>query len=144
VAMAPFTILGVVAIVAGGTVAARISSHPAPVLVWMVAYLVLVVGVAQYALGLGQARLAARPPSRALVAAEWGAFNLGNAGVIVGTVVGGKTWVLVGSVLVIVTMLAFSLRVRAGSGRPWWLAGYHALAALILVSAIVGIGLSLG
>ena len=142
VAMAPFTLLGVAAIVAGGILAARISAQPWPTVVWLVAYLVLVVGVAQYALGLGQARLAARAPSLLFIALEWFVFNLGNAGVIAGTLAGHFHWVVAGSILVIIAMLAFAWGALGNRHHLLWRVGYYALVALIFASALVGLVLS--
>src|SRR5699024_650605 len=110
--------------------------------VWLVAYLVLVVGVAQYALGLGQARLAARAPSLLFIALEWFVFNLGNAGVIAGTLAGHFHWVVAGSILVIIAMLAFAWGALGNRHHPLWRVGYYALVALIFASALVGLVLS--
>jgi hypothetical protein len=137
--MLPFTALGVAAIVAGGIVAARTAAHPVPVLVWMVAYLVLVAGVAQYTLGVGQARLASRIPSPLFIALEWLAFNLGNAAVIAGTLIGATWWVIGGSILFALAVLAFAWGTAASPRRIFWLAAYLALIALLVASAIVGV-----
>lgn len=138
-AMMPFTLLGGAAIVTGGILAARFAAHPVPVLLWLVAYLVLVVGVAQYALGWGQTRLAARTPPVYFVAVEWLTFNLGNAGVIAGTLRGNFRSTVAGSILVIIAMLLFAVGVVGSRRHPWWQIPYYALAALILASAVVGI-----
>ncbi len=136
--MAPFTLLGVMAIVAGGLLAARISGRPIPVLVWLVAYLVLVVGVAQFALGWGQARLAARLPPY-LVALEWLIFNLGNAGTVAGTLAGLYRMTIAGSILVAIAMPLFTWGLIGSRRHPLWQIPYYALAALIFASAIAGI-----
>lgn len=136
-AMLPFTIVGGAAIVAGGMIAARQSFYPIPVMVWMVAYLVLVVGATQYALGFGQARLADQIPSESFVALQWLAFNLGNAGVIAGTLCNQLALTIAGSVLVIAAMLLFIWGGR-GSRHFWWRLAYYLLAVLIGASAIVG------
>src|SRR5689334_18409429 len=77
-AAAPFAAAGAACIVAGGLVAAATAQAPSQLASWTTAYLVLVVGVAQAALGTGQALLTARPPGRPGIAAELTAWNGGN------------------------------------------------------------------
>ncbi|MGH8129146.1 MAG: hypothetical protein ACRETC_12460 [Gammaproteobacteria bacterium] len=137
----PFAVLGGVAIIAGGLVAAAVARHPAQHLVWMSAYLVLIVGVAQCVFGVGQALLSQRAPSRALVWVEWIVFNLGNAGVIAGTLLGGFVLVFVGTALFAAGIVLFLVATH-GSWRAGWLAGYRLLLGLILVSSLVGLALS--
>ena len=60
---------------------------------WAVAYLVLVGGVAQIAVGVGQALHTTTRVSPRVVAAEFTAFNLGNAGVLLGTLL-ETTWLV--------------------------------------------------
>ncbi|TAL95934.1 MAG: hypothetical protein EPN69_05000 [Rhodanobacter sp.] len=51
----PFLVVCALAIVGGGALAAAMAHAPSRKLMWAVAYLVLVVGVTQAALGVGQA-----------------------------------------------------------------------------------------
>ncbi|MDN5770907.1 MAG: hypothetical protein L0H24_08450, partial [Microlunatus sp.] len=81
----PFAGVGLAAVVAGGLIAAAIAHAPTQPLVWLVAYLVLVVGVAQAALGVGQHRLADHRLTTTQLWTEFALYNLGNAAVIVGT-----------------------------------------------------------
>lgn len=133
--------LGGAAIIAGGLVAAAVARNPARYLVWMSAYLVLIVGVAQCVFGVGQALLSQHAPSRALVWSEWTVFNLGNAGVIAGTLLGRFGLVLAGTLLFVAGIVLFLVGTR-GSWRAGWLAGYRILLGLILASSLVGLVLS--
>lgn len=138
----PFVALGALAIIAGGLTAAAVAHRPAQSLVWMSAYLVLVVGVVQIIFGAGQARLASAPPGAGLVIAEWWVFNLGNAAVIAGTLL-GRFWIVFAGTLWFVAGIALFLhgtRRTAGGGL---VLAYRALLVLILVSSLVGLGLSL-
>lgn len=140
---APFAVVGIVSIIAGGLVAAVTASVPTRHSSWAVAYLVLVVGVAQVALGLGQALLAAHAPSPRVVAWQFSAFNAGNAGVLLGTLAGNTLVVDVGGAL-LATALALLLRaVRGGGARGGWaLNAYRLLIAIVLVSIPIGLLLS--
>ena len=140
-AVRPFAWLGVAAIIAGGLVAAAVAHRPVQQLVWMSAYLVLIVGVAQIVFGAGQAWLSERAPSRSWVAGEWVIFNLGNAGVIAGTLAGSFDLVAAGTALFALGIALF-LRVRGGTHRAWLLA-YRILLGLIFLSSLVGLGLTL-
>lgn len=137
----PFVALGVAAIVGGGLAAAAVAPHPTSQLVWMSAYLVLVVGVVQIVFGAGQARLASVPPAAGFLTAEWLVFNLGNAAVIAGTLL-GRFWIVFAGTLCFATGIALFLsgtRKTAGGG---WVLAYRVLLILIFVSSLVGLGLS--
>jgi hypothetical protein len=138
----PFLALGGVAIVAGGLVAALEAHQPVQVLVWMSAYLVLVVGVAQIVFGAGQAWLSGCVPSTGWIAAEWVVLNLGNAGVIAGTLCDRFAWVLAGTALFAAGILLFLLGTR-GAVRRGWATGYRVLLGLMFLSSLVGLALSI-
>lgn len=140
-AAAPFLALGAAAIIAGGLVAAAVAHDPRQELVWMSAYLVLIVGVAQLVFGAGQAWLAPRPPTAALVAVEWIVLNLGNAGVVGGTLAGRFSLVLAGTLLFAAAIALFLYGSR-GADRSRWLLGYRILLGLIFLSALTGLALS--
>jgi hypothetical protein len=140
-AAAPFATLGVAAVLAGGATAAAIAYHPSEHLVWMVAYLVLVVGAMQVVFGAGQAWLAGRPPSVAVAWGQWILFNLGNAGVIGGTLCNRPEIVAAGTLLFVVAIAWFLFGVGHCRMRAWGNA-YRVLLALILLSACVGLVIS--
>lgn len=137
----PPAVLGVAAVVLGGLVAAVTTpagwAHGA----WAAAYLVLVTGVAQIGLFVGQAALATTPPSRALVTTEVVGWNLGSAAVILGTLASTPAVVTAGGVLLVVCLglLVYGVRGRR-AGRLLWL--FRLLVLLLLVSIPVGLVLS--
>ncbi|HEX6197148.1 MAG TPA: hypothetical protein VFZ63_13135 [Jiangellaceae bacterium] len=136
----PLAAAGAASVVAGGLVAAFTAAVPSEHGAWVAAYLVLVAGVAQLGLGVGQALLAPRPPSRRLVAAELIAWNGGSAAVIAGTLLDAVLLVDAGGVL-LVFALALLVRGVRGSGRRggWWLQLYRLLATVVLVSVPIGL-----
>ncbi len=138
----PFAWLGVAAVIAGGLVAAAVAHRPMQQLVWMSAYLVLIVGVAQIVFGAGQAWLSERAPSPGWVAGEWIVFNLGNAGVIAGTLAGSFGGVAAGTALFALGAALFLWGTRGGV-RGGWLLGYRLLLGLVLLSSLAGLALSL-
>lgn len=134
-----FVTIGTAAIVFAGlfsAVTARSASYHSA---WFVAYLVLVVGIAQVALGLGQWRLASRHVSLPLLIAELILFNLGNAGVILGTLTASAIWVDVGSALLIIALGFFGWMVWQPRRRGAALWAYWALVVVLGMSVIVGI-----
>lgn len=140
-AATPFLMAAALAVVGAGIVAAAVAHAPSQPLVWMIAYLVLVVGVAQAALGGAQAWLSLSPPSRTFCATQFILFNAGNVGVIGGTL--GSSWpvVLAGTLLFTVALAMFlysSWRARSG-----WLSQLHRLLVLVLFGgATIGLVLS--
>ncbi|MCZ2104568.1 MAG: hypothetical protein LC137_09320 [Burkholderiales bacterium] len=138
---APFTWLGVAAIVAGGALAAAIAHRPAQNLVWLVAYLVLVVGVAQYVLGAGQAALARRALPAGVLWGEWALLNLGHLGVIGGRLAELFTAVLVGTLAYAAALAWFVLALRGGVAGTRLLL-YRLFALFLLLSSLVGVALT--
>lgn len=134
-------LVGVGSIVGGGLVAAIVATDPSENGIWAAAYLVLVAGVAQVALGLGQSWLAERPPSREAVMSELALYNLGNAAVIGGTLV-DRTWpVDVGGMLLIAALAMYLWATRRARGGSMLLS-YRLLIAFVLVSIPVGLVLA--
>lgn len=143
----PFTAAGVGCVVAGGLVAAATAPAPSTHGSWAAAYLVLVAGVAQVALGWGQAALAPRLPARGRVAAQVGAWNLGNAAVLVGTLTGVLPLVDVGGVVLVIGLALLADAVRGGVRHDarsprWWLYGFRLLVVVLLVSIPTGLVLA--
>lgn len=136
-----FTATGFIAIIAGGLVAAAVARHPTQHLVWMSAYLVLIVGVAQIVFGAGQVWLSAKAPPPAWLAGEWIIFNLGNAGVIIGTLADSPALVAAGTVLFIIGIALFLIGTRGGP-RVGWLIGYRILLGLVFLTSLVGLALT--
>lgn len=141
IAAAPFAWLAGVAIVGAGFVAAAIAYDATQPLVWMVAYLVLVVGVMQAVFGIGQAWLAERVPGRATTWSQWLLFNVGNAGVIGGTLYKNTVIVAIATLLFALAIAWFLVGVRRCRRHRWGIV-YRVLLAFILVSACVGLVIS--
>lgn len=137
----PFSVVAALAIIGGGLVAAAIAYAPTQHTVWMVAYLVLVVGVAQFALGIGQALLAAGKPPVGLLASQCSIFNIGNAGVIAGTMLNLFPLVVAGGLLLVLALALFLYGVHNARGHSA-LYAYKAILVLICMSAIAGIFLA--
>ncbi|MEO9079320.1 MAG: hypothetical protein ABI268_08410 [Rhodanobacter sp.] len=138
VAATPFLVVAFVAIVAGGAVAAASAHAPNQRLVWMVAYLVLVVGVAQAILGGGQALLAHGLPSGRTRVAQCLLFNTGNAGVVVGTMSSALSLVWVGILLFVAALVMFLLATRVAN-KGWQLYVYRMILLLVGTGAIIGL-----
>jgi hypothetical protein len=108
---------------------------------WLAAYLVLVGGVGQVAMGV--ARLLRPGPADAarLGWSQVAAWNLGNALVIVGTLI-TLPWLVdvggLGCVVALALALLHARRLR-GTVRTW---GYRAVLAVLLVSVPVGLVLA--
>jgi len=135
-----FAWIGGASIVAGGLVAAVTGPLSLERGSWLAAYLVLVSGVAQLALGTGQARLSTAPSGRRIVLAELVSFNLGNAAVIAGTLAGMPIILDAGGLLLVIALACFIAAVRGSrSGPRWPLWVYRALIAILLVSIPVGL-----
>lgn len=138
---APFRLLGGAAIIGGGLIAAAIAHRPTQPLVWVAAYLVLVVGVAQYALGAGQTLLSARAASAPTVWGQWALLNVGHAGVMAGTLAGNFGLLAAGTILYGLAVAWLGWRVRGGR-QGIWLLGYRALIVGLLASSLAGLALS--
>lgn len=136
----PFLVVGGLGIVLGGLFSAISAGSPSYLAAWAVAYLVLVVGVAQVVLGLGQARLAVHPPSDGVVSAEVLTYNLANILVLGGSMFSLTSLTWAGAALIVVAMGLFIWAARgSGSKQRWWLYGYRAMIVVILISAPIGI-----
>ena len=150
-AAVPFTLAGTACTVAGGLVAAITATAPSEQGAWAAAYLVLVAGVAQVALGAGQAWLAPRPPSPRLLTAQFTGWNAGNAAVLAGTLLGVTSLVDAGGAVLAVAlgMLVHGTRgARAGGAgalaarRRWSLHVFRLLVVVLLVSIPIGLVLA--
>ncbi|MGH7876959.1 MAG: hypothetical protein ACRENM_04725, partial [Candidatus Dormibacteraceae bacterium] len=111
-AATPFVVTGLASITAGGLMSALTASAPSRHSSWLVAYLVLVVGVAQIAVGAGQAVLARRPISPAWLTLELLAFNVGNLLVVIGTLLYRPPLVDAGGTLFGIGLILFLAGVR--------------------------------
>ncbi len=142
-AAAPFVIVGVACVIVGGLVSAIAASAPSENSSWAVAYLVLVAGVAQVALGIGQSRMAPLPPGARVLIAEFIAWNIGNAAVIAGQLMGFELLIDAGGVLLLLGLALLFRGVRnavPGKGFPvWMLYAYRSVLLIILISIPIGL-----
>jgi hypothetical protein len=139
----PLVAVGIVCIIAGGLVAAATAPSPSEHGSWAAAYLVLVGGVAQVAFGIGQAVLAPETPSPRLIVSEFAGWNVGNAAVILGTLINVQALVIIGGALLVVTLGMLVWAVRGARVSPGWLTRtlwtYRVLVVIMLVSIPVGL-----
>lgn len=143
----PFTLPGVLCIVAGGLLAAVTASAPTQPTTWATAYLVLVGGVAQAGLGAGQI-LSTRYTPRLVIAAQVVGWNLGNAAVLVGALSNRTGLVDIGGALLVVVLILLTRALVTAGTRPvtglwrWLRYGYGLLIILLIVSIPVGLVLA--
>lgn len=139
-----FAWIGIGSIVAGGLVAAVTGPLELADGSWAAAYLVLVAGVAQLALGFGQGILSVERPSDAIVRSELAAWNLGAATTIAGTLTGSAVVTTIGAAATATALVMFLVGVRATdeTASGWIPMVYRGVAAVVLVSIPVGVALS--
>jgi hypothetical protein len=131
-----FGLFGAVAIVLGGLIAAGSAPTHSEVGAWAGAYLVLAGGVAQVAIGAGQALLARRPQDRVVVDAQLVLWNGGTVAVITGTATGTPALGDAGGLMLIVVLVLSVRAVRNVVGRG--ARAYRALMAILAVSVVIG------
>ncbi|MGV1037757.1 MAG: hypothetical protein ACOYD0_12140 [Candidatus Nanopelagicales bacterium] len=148
--------VGTSCVVLGGLVAAVTGPLGLGKGSWLSAYLVLVCGVSQLAMGVMGARVGGRQLSRRLGWTQFTTYNLANVTVIAGTLVGGLPFLIDAASVLLVVALGIALN-RSGtrsrsaeaavteavstSGRAvMW--GYRGLLVVLLVSIPVGMLLS--
>lgn len=133
--------LGGLAIVLGGLVAAVTGPFGWTKGSWAAAFLVLVAGVAQYAMGWMRADVADDRCGWVQVVG----WNLGGALVVLGTLVATPLLVDLGSLLLVVALalaLRADLRPRPAVRPRAMVVGYRLLLLVMLVSIPIGITLS--
>lgn len=97
-------VLGGCCVVLGGLVAAVTGPLTLDKGSWLAAYLVLVCGVAQYAIGSMHTRSDARYPRVARAWTQLACWNLGNVAVMAGTLTGAANVVDAGAVLLLIAL----------------------------------------
>lgn len=139
----PFRILGTAWIIGGGLTAAVTGPLSLEKGSWAAAFAVLIAGVAQYAIGVAQAALTARAPSRRNVVGELVAWNAGSIAVILGTVITMPLIVDLGGLLLVIALALMVVTVRGKSTGPVWAVWvYRILLIVILVSIPIGLVLA--
>lgn len=138
----PFVITAAVVTVGAGLLSAALAHNPTRLLMWMVAYLVLVGGVVQALLALVQAHLATSAPSGRWIACEWTLFNVGSLGVLLGRMVQVPWLGAAGTGMFVASLGLFFFALR-GSAHGAWLALYRAILLICILGAGTGLVLSL-
>lgn len=139
----PFVVIAFAGILLGGAVSAASAPSANYTASWAAAYLVLVVGVAQLALGIGQALLAPHQPSARIITAEAVVYNVANLAVLIGTLVDRTVIVDLGGVLMIAALVLFLVAVRgAQTQHRWLLHGYRTVIAILVVTTPIGLIIS--
>ena len=139
----PFLAVGALSIVAGGLTAAVTRPTGFALGSWLAAYLVLVAGVAQIALGVGQAWLARDAPRRAEVGVELATWNGAVVATIVGTLVGAPLVTTLAGAALVVALLRFLAGVRsARASSSATVVLYRLVVTIVLVSTPVGLALA--
>ena len=138
-----FGSVALLCVVAGGLVAAVTGPLQLEHGSWAAAYLVLVGGVAQGALGISQYFLAPRRFIGWKVVAELVAWNAASAFVIGGTLV-ASPWVVDGGGVLLVVALALMFQTvrRSGTKSGWALWVYRVLVVVVAVSIPIGLVLA--
>jgi len=139
----PFAVIAAAYIVAGGLVAAVSGPTDFAMGSWLAAFLVLVGGVAQLALGVGQGRLAVIAPPARTIYGEMTVWNVGAALTVIGSLAAVPAVTTVGSIAVAAALVLFLRGVGGGTyrlRRP--LLWYQILIWFVLLSTPVGIVLA--
>ena len=139
----PFLLCGSASVTLGGIAAAVSGPTGWEQGSWVAAFLVLVTGVGQIGLGMGQAFLAPRTPTPLTVAIECTLWNLGSLAVMVGTLMDAPLLVTLGGLVLLgsLALLADIGRTTKSQHRRLHRA-YQGLLLLLLVSTPIGITLS--
>ena len=144
----PFVVVGAVAVVAGGAVAAVTRPTGFELGPWLAAFLVLVGGVAQIALGAGQAWVADRVPASATVRSELAVWNVGLAATMAGSLLPDPLLTALGGVAVLIALALFLSATRphhdaAEPVAPRWARILYPLGiVVVLISTPIGLVLS--
>ncbi|MGO4692484.1 hypothetical protein [Glaciibacter sp. 2TAF33] len=139
----PASIFGTASVVVGGLVAAATGPLQLVHGSWAAAYLVLVNGVGQVALGTAQTALAPHPHSPAVLTTQLAAWNAGGAAVIGGTLVRVPQIVDAGGLLLVIALALMIRTVRGRTAGPRWaLWTYRLLLIIVLVSIPIGLVLA--
>ncbi|MEO7124400.1 MAG: hypothetical protein ABI400_15065 [Lacisediminihabitans sp.] len=136
----PFLILGGICIIAGGLISAVAAASPSYIASWAVAYIVLVAGVAQLILGIGQAQLASTQPPVWLIVVEVIALNLANVAVLIGSLAELRNLSYIGAALLVIALVLFVWAVRGHHSRSRLLLwAFRVIVVVLAVTAPIGL-----
>jgi hypothetical protein len=134
-----FVVAGAILILAGGFAAAIDGVTPSPHLSWASAYLVLVCGSAQIALGGGQALINSTRSRPHLVPYQFATFNLANASVLAGTLSGLSVVLDAGSALFLVALGLFAWGTKGADSHHTVTFFYRTALFVLGVSVPIGV-----
>ncbi len=135
----PFAVVGTACVIAGGILAAATANVSTEHTAWATAYLVLVCGVGQIVLGVA-AGLPNGPTRGWAVLAVFIGWNLANAAVLAGTLLGTEILVDFGGVLLALVLVEELIVVhKSRSPVPWLLPIFRSVVAIMLVSIPIGL-----
>jgi len=134
----PFAILGTVAIVGGSLLSAALAPTASYHSSWAVAYIVLVAGVAQVALGVGQTAVTDGRVSVGTVTVQAVLWNLGAIATVAATIGDIPVLLYLASAAQAATIVLFLVATRHGRSGVTLLT-LRVLSALLLVSIPTGI-----
>lgn len=139
-----FIIISFLAICLGGVLSAFTARKPTRFVMWLTAYLVLIVGVAQLGLAYSWLELNLHPGW--VTIAAFIVYNFGNIAVMLGRSLKGRTkwakyFVYKGGVLLAISM-AILLWGANGVALSWASVLFYTLTTIILVSMPIGLVLS--
>jgi hypothetical protein len=138
-----FVVVGVTWTTVGGLAAAVTRPLGWELGSWTAAFLVLVGGMAQVGLGVGQAWMGEVHPPARLRTTELVAWNAGVVLTVAGTFAGQPPVTSLGGVALAVALGSFLVATRERSARArGWQVAYRALVAVVLISIPIGLALS--
>lgn len=138
----PALLVALASVIAGGllsAVTAHAANRPAA---WASAYLVLVCGVGTGGLAVGRGLFSTAPLPTGRAVFELTAWLLGNALVLIGTLLRPPWLVEIGSALLVLALGSLVAGVRRGTGSRLLRGLFMALVIVLLVSIPVGVFLS--
>lgn len=140
-----FIVLGVMAILAGGLLSAYTAKSPSRLASWASAYLVLIVGIGQVGIGMILQHII-QDPGLFLTMLAFVAYNLGNAGVLIGTLYKDRKkhfrkYVDIGGGLHVISMVALIFLTNQAP-LSWPLVLLYLIIVTIMMSMPIGLKLS--
>jgi hypothetical protein len=139
----PFVVSGVACTIAGGLVAAVTRPLDLGLGSWLAAFLVLVGGVAQTALGVGQAWLGDELPSRRVRHVELACWTAGMAATMAGSLADRPLLTSLGGLALAAALVLFLAATGSSrSGPRWATLSYRGVLLLVLLSTPVGLVLA--
>lgn len=133
-----FTVLGTVAVVGGSILSAAIAPTPSYHGSWAVAYIVLVAGVAQIVLGVGQTSVTDGHVGAGRVAWQAALFDAGVAATVTATILDIPVLLYAAAVAQVVAVILFLAATRGGR-RGLTLITLRVVAIVLLVGTPTGV-----